>query len=239
MILSFSSLSLFLKCGQKFYYKYIEKIPEIGNEYRTIGSAFHRSYGEGFKEKLQTGQIDLPALLDKTEAIAKQEREINLLDKVIEPMIIDTSVKTVKTYYPVTDTVIPEEVETRIEFNNFDRDIKLVGYIDLIDKEHNIIEYKVKKRKPTQLDNLQTSVYSFLYSAKFKSVPDIYLDYVILTKNMENVRYYAKKNQEDIKRMLETAKKVIKAINMGIFLPAPEGAWWCSKDYCAYWNNCY
>jgi len=36
----------------------------------------------------------------------------------------------------------------------------------------------------------------------------------------------------------DAVNQVHRAIKAGVALPAPEGAWYCSKKWCGYWEQC-
>jgi len=49
---------------------------------------------------------------------------------------------------------------------------------------------------------------------------------------------WSSRTERDEAAYLEIAQRVHNAIQKGVAVPAPEGAWWCAEGLCPFWNRC-
>ena len=49
---------------------------------------------------------------------------------------------------------------------------------------------------------------------------------------------WSSRTERDEAAYLEIAQRVHNAIQKGVAVPAPEGAWWCAEGWCPFWSRC-
>ena len=49
---------------------------------------------------------------------------------------------------------------------------------------------------------------------------------------------WSSRDERDEAAYLEIAQRIHNAIQKGVAVPAPEGAWWCAEGWCQFWNRC-
>ncbi len=86
----------------------------------------------------------------------------------------------------------------------------------------------------------QLSAYSILYKARFGGYPRrVWIDSLSHIRNEWHAeRLWSYRSADDCRAYWEIMRRVKASIESGIALPAPEGAWWCSKAHCEFWPVC-
>lgn len=170
--LSYSSISLFAECPERWYNRYILKHPEDPSKELLIGSAFHSCMEDNFNHKLKYG-VDISRSMVKDvfehrfkEATAEQ----GFSDKDVEDHLPTAWLLVEQYHREIASTLIPKEVEKKFEIPLPGQHIKkLIGFIDLIIEDGTFIDYKTTflpwpDAKVTQ--SLQPTVYGLLSGAK-------------------------------------------------------------------------
>jgi hypothetical protein len=82
----------------------------------------------------------------------------------------------------------------------------------------------------------QLSMYGLLHQAQTGRMPDrLWIDSVFRTpKGWSAQRLYTRRRPEEYASFVRIAEAVRGGIEAGVFLPAPEKSWWCSKAYCPF-----
>jgi len=112
-----------------------------------------------------------------------------------------------------------------------------------IANERTIRDTKTAKKSPSAdvaHDSHQLSAYSVAAYVIDGRVPDkVKLDYLIdLKKETKTMTIESTRDEQDVQKYLNRLVPVIAAFQSGIFLPAPDTAWWCDERYCAYHDIC-
>lgn len=89
---------------------------------------------------------------------------------------------------------------------------------------------------------LQPALYDFLYES-VRGRPSSGFRYDVLIKPTPRIpprtqQVHAKIDQDDRNWMFGTIGQVHKAIQAGVAMPAPEGSWYCSREWCVYCDRC-
>lgn len=82
----------------------------------------------------------------------------------------------------------------------------------------------------------QLGFYGLLHKARTGEFPRrLWIDSIFRTaKGWNSQRLWTRRTGEQYAALLLVAEAAVKAEAAGVFLPAPEGAWWCSKIYCPF-----
>lgn len=243
-VMSFSSISTYLRCPMQYYYRYIlgKKIPPSGAMY--LGSQWHGGPVEtNYRQKINTKKdikIELmkEIFIDgydkgcKSKEVAFEKDE----KKRLRAIGLDITVLYGKEMCP---RIMPTHVEER--FTLTIAGVEMVGYWDLLDKKGFIRDNKSKAKTPSEDEvnkNLQFSIYSYGYRKIFKKKEKgMAMDCAIKTKVPKAVTIHTTRNNKDMEDVEKIVKGVTKAIQSEIFYPCRDG-WSCSEKWCGYWGLC-
>lgn len=120
-------------------------------------------------------------------------------------------------------------------------DVEIAGTPDVITRA-GIGDTKVGQ--PWTLERVdrsrQLSGYSILHWGRWGRLPGrVWIDSVSRSRRgFQATRWFSTRTERDCLAFLQTARSVQEAIQAGTALPAPEGAWWCSRRWCPWWQQC-
>ena len=252
---SFSQLNMLLRCGEQYRRRYVmgERIPPSGNLVR--GKCCHKTCEVNYDRKIKMGEYGSPeemADLFATEwntnkydiAYTPEELEGRSIS-VVEGTFKDQGVRMVKEYHGTfAPTVVPRKTEEKFTVE-FEEDIPpLVGILDLIDDRDVVIDNKFVGKSPVMDDiasDAQMTMYDFGFRVAEKRKPAALKKafcVALKTSTKMVVQEAPPRDDDTIHRMLQRLKTAHGAIKAGNFLPAANGAWWCSKRFCGYWTTC-
>lgn len=119
--------------------------------------------------------------------------------------------------------------------------IELAGTADRWEKR-GVGDVKTGVRWPqSRVDGCrQLAVYDLLYDAENGyRPPQVYVDNIYRDRGRwSHQRLFSTRTEEDRDAIWEIVVRATLARKAGIALPAPEGAWWCSKSWCPHWEEC-
>lgn len=241
-----SELQTFLKCGKQWEFRYVQGRRTPPKAALTVGSSVDAGVTRNLAQKVQSGtDLSLADVLDVYSTdfdIRAKETEwgedqpgaqkdmgaslLKLHHETFAPRIQPATVQ---------ETFI---VETDAGFN-------VGGTLDLTEVGGIIADTKTAKTKYDEdaaFRALQPAMYDFAYEA-LRGEKSTGFRYDILIKPTKTLparaqQIHAQISEGDRDHLLDTISNVDKAIRAGVALPAAEGAWWCSKDWCGYWGIC-
>lgn len=242
--LSFSSISMYLRCPKQFYWHYVQGISAPPGIAMIEGSAHHEALQDNNEWKKKKGkdlkprqltEFFMSTLRKKTQesevdwagedenrlyrrAITWHERYINDLAPGIKPDIIEEVF----------------EKEACVEGEEF----VLKGVIDLgYDKKcsdyKTTSDYGFRLKKKGLDSDLQLTFYA--WATGRKEVENICF---IKKDNPEVVPITSRRTEADIKWALKVAGQVAKSIKQGSFNPCDPTAWQCTPKFCGYYSIC-
>jgi hypothetical protein len=168
--LSASSLSMLMTCPEQFRLRRIKKIPESRGLEKFIGTVDHETWAVNFKRKIDSSR-DMSReslhnvyqlswdneILDEGEPDWKDQDPTATHEHGL--LMVDTYAQ------QVAPTVVPIRVEERWEQEIPDVPIKVIGYVDIEEKDR-IVERKTSKTKlskPKPAWELQARLYNMAY----------------------------------------------------------------------------
>ena len=121
-----------------------------------------------------------------------------------------------------------------------------VGEQDVVEKSETslvIRDTKTSKKSPNQDvadQSNQLSAYALASQVLDGKLPDsLKLDYLIdLKKSTKTMTIETVRDDESTMAYLNRLVNGITSIRSGVFVPAPDQAWWCAQKWCAYFNLC-
>lgn len=241
-----SEIQTFLKCGLQWFYRYVEGIKTPPKSALTVGSSVDAAVSRNLIEKIDTGtDLPLSEVLDAYSTdfdVRKIETDWDGEDPGKQK---DLGAKLVEAHHSnIAPSIQPATVQEKFVLET-DRGFNLAGQIDVTTQDGLIIDTKTAKSKYAEdaiSKALQPAMYDFAYeSLHGKKASAFRYDVLVKptkTKGAEVQQVQSQVTEADREWLFLTIDNVDRAINAGILLPAPENAWWCSKDWCGYWDRC-
>jgi len=245
--LSFSQLSMFLRCPRQYCFRYIDglKVPPSGAMVQS--RAWHQAVEHNYTQKVESDQ-DVPVAEVQEVFAARFDEAVGseeiAFDAGADPAKLkDQGVGIVAVHHEaIAPAVRPELVEERFRLdlgNEFPFD--LVGVWDLVERDGTVVDNKAYSKTPSQADldkDLQFTAYSLAYRATRDAIePGLRMDAVIKNKKLKAVQLTTSRTNDDCRWFLGLVEQVASAIDAGNFYPNPNG-WHCSHKFCGYWDRC-
>jgi len=140
----------------------------------------------------------------------------------------------------------PESSETverqfRVPLNQLG--IDLLGFIDLEDDQHRVVDWKTGQRmRQADADtSLQLTCYAFAYHYRVGHPPSaVRFDCVRPSSHDPTTRvvYESKRDMADYQPFLDRVAVVVRSIRSGLFPPCNPDTWCCCPTWCGYWSRC-
>ena len=238
--LSASSLNQYLRCPRQWWYRYILglRIPPDGG--LVVGKSVHYAAEEGMKGKILTGTDPEPEASATLAAEAVTEEcatgEVRFEEGQTTGQLVDKASRIATAWAekaaPKSD---PAEVET--SFEKEIAGVKVIGRLDVVDKDGLVRDWKTSGRKPVAADvaaSVQTEIYSHVRESG--------LVYHYLVDGKTGVAAHdvpVVGSQASLAARLATATvaEVASGISAEVF-PRKRDGWHCSPRWCGYFSRC-
>lgn len=241
-----SELQTYLKCGKQWEYRYVQGLRVPPKAALTIGSAVDRAVTHNLIEKIRSG-ADLPmdAVLDAYSTDFEKRKSETEWGEDNAGAQKDMGAKLVELHHrEAAPKIQPATVQEEFVIET-DAGYDLGGTIDFTEKSGVIGDTKTAKSKYDEdaiFRAVQPTLYDFAYEALHK-VPSTGFRFDVLVKPTKTLparfqQVQGKVTQDDRLWLFDTIGQVHKSIEAGVALPAADGAWWCSKDWCGFWGQC-
>jgi hypothetical protein len=116
--------------------------------------------------------------------------------------------------------------------------------VELIGTEQLVIrDTKTAKKSPndtTAHESSQLTAYSLASKVLDNQLPSaVKLDFLVdLQRGVKTMTLSSTRTLDDIDNYLSRLANAVATIRSGMFVPAPDTAWWCDKRYCGFWHDC-
>jgi len=238
-----SSIAMFLKCPRQYMYRYLMGYVLPPKAALTLGKSVDVAVTANLNQKVNT-QIDLPEseVLDAYSSCFDKEAPATSWDGEDSGKVKDQGIKMLKVYHrDAAPTIQPKTVQDAFRLET-DEGYALGGTLDLTDKDEYIRDTKTSKAEysPDAVnDSLQATMYDFAHEAKTgKKAKGFIFDVITKHKEPRYQKVVGEVGPGQRERMFESIRLMHKSIERGEFQYAPEGQWFCSKDWCGYWSQC-
>jgi len=245
--LSASQINLYLQCGLKYKFQYVDLIPRPFKPSGLVfGGAIHSTI-DWFHKQRKIGKrpsLDLIyKILDADWFCQKLDNEIRYKEGEEETKLILAAKEILSLFYnSPADGVVDAEYPFRIPLINQRTGerlgIALEGFIDLIEEGDVLTEFKTsaKSLDPQSADDLlQLTIYSYAYRMLFKKEPKLLrLINFVKTKAPKMAILETGREERDYERLFYLAKEILKGIKTGVFFPRQS---FMCKD-CEYGDMC-
>lgn len=252
--LSISALDMLSKCGEQYRRRYVagEKIPPAVA--MLVGRGVDKSVDRNLTSKIETKQL-LPVEEIKDTArdtvvaewdkggVVLNEDEIRDGIKAVRAAAIDKAVRLSSLHATsAAPQIQPTHVQRKwtIELQGYPAD--LTGVIDIQEGSIAVRDTKTSAKSPRE-DEAHLSDQLTLYALAGKVLDGqppavVALDYLVDTKTPKHVVRESTRDNSDFRVMLRRVDTAMKAIDRGVFVPARQTDWWCSKRWCGYFDSC-
>jgi RecB family exonuclease len=254
-----SALTTLQQCGEKFRRRYIEREWTPSSPAAVGGSVVHKMARTSLLRKME--QQQLPSLEEVKDQAATEFRRswgegVKLTDEergetpgAVEARTLDFAVGLSGFHLEhVAPVINPIGVERKIVVKPKDSDLEINGVIDLIDQQPEgevIRDLKTSKKSPNKDaadKSQQLSMYALIRRAEVGTLPhSLKLDYLVQTperQERKHVPLSTKRDEGDIVALVARINTATDAVERGVFMPTNPDSWWCSRQYCDYFETC-
>lgn len=242
-----SAVGCYLKCGKQYEFRYIQGLKVRPRAALTVGRAVDEAVSFNLENKIGTG-IDAP--LEQVEAICSDvfdELSLETDWKEDSPgEQKDMSLSMTRAHHEIlAPTIDPETVQEEFHIELDGKEYSIGGTFDLTTKDGVLVDTKTSRLKyePESIQtNTQPVLYDFAYEAlRQKKAKSFRYDVLIkptktLGTRVQQVEGVVTEKAREF--LFETLDQVHKGIKAGVAMPAAESSWFCSKNWCGYWDMC-
>ncbi len=243
--LSASQMNLYFQCSLKYKFQYLDKLPKPFKASGLLfGSAIHSAISWFHKNQLAGRSVPLEKLYSIFTADwygQKVESVIRYKENETETALLLLGREMLNLYYhqprkQVKGTEIPFTVPLVRPGHGEHLGINLEGFIDLLEENDSIVEFKTSVRTMDLKDvNLQLTAYSYAYEMLYGKRPrNLGVVNFLKLKKPKMLWLEVKNGSVDHQRFFFLAKEALKGIRSGVFFP--RHSWWC--DGCEYTEPC-
>jgi len=245
--LSSSQINLYLQCGLKYKFQYIDLLPKTFRPAAlAFGSAFHVALAWFHEQKMIGREISVETLFKIFDAdwyCQKIDVEIRFKDGEGE-MVLAIMAKEMLSQYAQQEhnTIVGCEMPFTIPLINSQTGeslgINLEGYFDLIEAEDAIVEFKTSAQALSASDvdsRLQITAYSYAYQLLNHRPPKkLKVVTFIKGKRPRISMIETKRDENDYNGFLYVVREVYAGIQHKVFIP--RNGFWCKE--CEYASCC-
>lgn len=255
MHVSYSQISMFEKCGYKYWLHYVdpERVRPPKGLWSPLGRAVHHSIKENLRAKMAGGELDHHGLRAAGEFDRLLQEDEYTIPQGEDRMaaIADARSMAVKLAElhaeRVAPTVFPYLVEERVEVEIAGAPV--VAYIDIAERVDRggltvlqVRDTKTQVRKPAT-DEATRSLQLRLYGYVLRQIEGVtpsfgVLDVLLKATRPVAMQSFAPLTDEDLEVVELHVEALLRAREAGIFPPTSPDSWHCSQAQCEYWEQC-
>jgi RecB family exonuclease len=227
-----------MDCHARWWFKYIERLPDPPNASLALGRAVHSALAQNFEQKVETYE-DLPlsgVLSLFREAWAKERDQAEFRDDECPAQLAITGEALVGKYLDeVAPEIEPAAVELHVEGEI--GGVRVHGFIDLLDTDGRIIDLKTAKASPggiEPMNRFQIATYRQLAPAASGKGR---VDTLVKTKTPKIVLQSFDVTEDDLRATRKIYTRASQAMRSEFYMPN-RLSMLCSRRNCAYWRIC-
>lgn len=252
--LSPSQLGMFLRCGEQYRRRYLEGEKVAPGLALIKGSAVDGGVSHNYAQKIESRQdLELDDVLDATATAWRAKIKEDGVELTPEERAAgrkkvfgqqkDSAIRMTALFQKeIAPKVQPVFVQEKIVMKARE-DLELWGILDLATEDGYVVDVKTSKKKKSAGDvegSDQLSWYAAAYRARTGRLPKgVRFDVVVDTgKNLSTQQIGTVRTIDHLHALNARVGSLLTAREKGVFAPAPEGAWWCSRKFCGYFPTC-
>lgn len=252
--LSISALDMLSKCGEQYRRRYVEGDKIAPGVSMLVGRGVDKSVDKNLTSKIQTKTLlSVEEIQEAARDTVSQEWDqggVTLSDdelrtgiKAVRAAAIDKAVRLSKLHAEkAAPSLNPTHVQRKwtVELKGYPADI--MGVIDIQEGAATVRDTKTSAKSPRE-DEAHLSDQLTLYALASKVLDGqapakVALDYLVDTQTPRHVIRESTRDDADFRVMLRRIDTAMAAIDKGVFVPARQSDWWCSRRWCGYFNSC-
>ncbi len=250
--LSYSSISTYLGCPERFRRRYIDLEYEPTTSKMLVGKIVGRAVAAGMVGKIETGEINAELLTDSFSTEWDESTSSDDIDWEGEQPgeVKDSAAQSLVAYAgSLMPTVDPVTVEEGFSIQLPGTEFDTIGYLDFLDSA-SIYDLKVSMKAKSQSD-LDTDLQGSLYVAakRIQTGELMSFKWHAVTRPSPAGRRAAfatelttSRTNVQVNSTLETIALVARELDWrassGDWSGAAPGYWKCSERMCGYWDTC-
>jgi hypothetical protein len=234
-----SQLDMWQRCPRQWKYRYVDglKIPPGGALIE--GRCYHKSLEVNFTQKIKT-QTDLPledcldafstewsTALSEVEAVNWEEKRPEAIKNEGHSLVA----KYITEIAPVVQPALVEEW-----YVSDVAGVTFVMRVDMVNDVGTVVDHKTSGKSYNQADvdkDMQASAAAFSLGRAI-----LFENHVAVKSTNPRIQIVETvRTREDINWWLDASSAIVLQMKSGIAPPRPTG-WWCSPNYCGYYNIC-
>lgn len=234
-----SQLDMWQRCPRQWEYRYISGLKMRPSGALIEGSCYHKSLEVNFTQKKET-LTDLPvddcldafsAEWDKTLA---NSEDVDWRE--MKPEAVKNEGHSLVRAYMMGMAPTVQPIEAEEWYVSKVAGVVFVMRIDLINDVGTVIDHKTSSKQYNKADvdrDMQASAAAFSLGR-----PVIFENHVAvktITPRIQLIKTV--RTREDIAWWLNCSSAIVQQMKSGIAPPRPTG-WWCSSDWCGYYQIC-
>lgn len=238
--LSHSSVTLFNTCGMRWRYHYLDGLAGDQSDSLTIGSNVHKAIDAYFATKhLDDHAAGVKALRTMFHDLGKDAslEDPKVLTTWQDVLDSEDVPATLEKFTPlVVDNRLQVEVRCELEIEGAP---PVVGYIDLIDNEGTIVDFKTAARKwNAQQHEEQVQLHYYYEASRLAGLPvNGRLVHVVMARTGGVQVFETEFNRRKFDFIKQVVGDVAYAIDHGAFTRNPSSCFAYGKK-CPYWEQC-
>jgi putative RecB family exonuclease len=250
--LSASQLNLYLLCSLKYKFQYVDKLPKpFKSSGLVFGSCVHSAMSWLHKQRMAGREVNLEQLqrIFGADWFANRvEAQIHYKQGESETNLQMMGRELLSQYFHmpangVAGSEVPFAIPLVHPSNGQKTGVNFEGYIDLLENNDTVVEFKTSVRSMDQKDadeHLQLTAYSYAYERLMGRIPKLLkLIALVKTKKPKIVPLETKRTAADHQRFFYLAREVLHGIRSGVFFP--KTSFMCTdceyRKPCAQWSG--
>jgi len=244
---------MYTKCGEQYRRRYLNKERIPPGIAAAKGGAAHKAAEVNFVQKIET-HADLPVTQAQEAAAAAFEDSVRsgisltaeeesagsgkVLGEAKDRAVALTGVFMVHAA-PHHQPVLVEQTQ-RVILKDASHD--LVVKLDLVNDIEEVVDHKFTG-KTMAFDDLARSTQMKLYALAYhaltgKAASKLVVENIVDLKTPKHNPLEMAVTPDLYEVAVARVNAMLAGLKAGVFLPAPEGAWWCAEKWCGYFNTC-
>lgn len=247
--LSHSAMSLYLECGRKYRYRYLDHVASPRPVNLVFGSAVHKALGDYFRARQSDDAFDLSSAWDSAfdmEAKTDVDWGGELPELVRKDGLTLLSSRAVGAGLEKLDLMKDSGgdlvLERKINWRVDGVDVPIIGYLDAITADGTTLDFKTARRRWTR-DQAEAETQPLFYLAALTQAEFPHaageFKHVVLIKTKEPAFQVIDtvRTAEEINWLAGATRHVWRGISQGDFPPNPSSCFKWGKR-CAYFEHC-
>ena len=250
---SYSQLAMIGRCGVQYEFRYIKGLVIPPAVAQVQGSNVHKGRERALVRKMASGA--LPELAEVESVVADGMAQsfageilldgdwadrglawsrAHAKDEAVELARLD--------YREHLPKINPVAVEQELYLEHPSLAAPLLGYLDCVTVEDDVVDLKTAGKSPSQDDvdsDLQLSCYAVLFRSKYHRLErGLRIDALVKTKVPKAVSVVTSRTDQQLQVFLNRMARALEAVRKELWLPADPGWWGCSTKFCGYSSRC-